>query len=185
MELNMPIDKVAQYDDLIEESAKEFNVPANLIRAVIRQESSGDPNAVGPRTKYGVARGLMQVMDSATDEVAKMGVKVTDPFDPKQNIRAGAAYLAINIKRVKKAWKTDDPNDLYRMAAGAYHSGIGNLQEKGYDTSQLGPQGQNYVKKVMANFSTYSEMLDSGYPVEDRANAIESLASKKKPSTSA
>lgn len=185
MELDMPIDKVSQYDDLIEDAAKEFNLPPNLIRAVIRQESSGNANATGPQTKYGVARGLMQIMQSATDEVAKMGIKVTDPYDPKQNIRAGAAYLAKNIERVKKTWKGEDTSDLYSKALGAYHSGIGNLTKVGYDVSKLGPQGRAYVKKVMKNFSTYSELLDDNYPIEDRANAIDALASQKKPSTSA
>lgn len=185
MELDMPIDKVSQYDDIIEDAAKEFNLPPNLIRAVIRQESSGNANATGPQTKYGVARGLMQIMQSATDEVAKMGIKVTDPYDPKQNIRAGAAYLAKNIERVKKTWKGEDANDLYSKALGAYHSGIGNLTKVGYDVSKLGPQGRAYVKKVMKNFSTYSELLDDNYPIEDRANAIDALASQKKPSTSA
>jgi hypothetical protein len=185
MELDMPIDKVSQYDDLIEDAAKEFNLPPNLIRAVIRQESSGDANATGPQTKYGVARGLMQIMQSATDEVAKMGIKVTDPYDPKQNIRAGAAYLAKNIERVKKTWNGEDTSDLYSKALGAYHSGIGNLTKVGYDVSKLGPQGRAYVKKVMKNFSAYSELLDDNYPIEDRANAIDALASQKKPSTSA
>lgn len=69
---------------LIESAAKERGVETRLLRAVIEQESAFYPCAVSPKG----AQGLMQLMPSTAEELA-----VSDPFDPKQNIQAGAKYL--------------------------------------------------------------------------------------------
>lgn len=77
----MPAD---QLDRLIEKSSKRESLDPELIRAVINQESGNRPCAV---SEMG-AQGLMQLMpDTASD----LGVR--DPFDPKENVEAGAKLL--------------------------------------------------------------------------------------------
>jgi predicted GNAT family acetyltransferase len=71
--------------EIIDEAAKEFGIPPSILHAQARQESQLNPKAVNPRSG---AKGVMQLMDPTAKE---LGVK--DPFDPEENIPAGARYL--------------------------------------------------------------------------------------------
>lgn len=73
----------------IDEAARRFRVPAAWIRAVMRAESAHDVRAVSSAG----AMGLMQVMPETWLELrARYGLG-RDPFDARDNILAGAAYL--------------------------------------------------------------------------------------------
>jgi hypothetical protein len=75
--------------DHIAEAARRFGVPAAWIQAVMAAESAGDARAVSPKG----AMGLMQIMPDTWSELrARYGLG-RDPFDPRDNILAGAAYL--------------------------------------------------------------------------------------------
>ena len=77
------------FADFVAEAAQRFGVPALWINAVMAQESGGDVRAV---SRQG-AMGLMQIMpDTWQDLRSRHGLGV-DPFDPRDNILAGAAYL--------------------------------------------------------------------------------------------
>ncbi|WP_442920201.1 lytic transglycosylase domain-containing protein [Mesorhizobium sp. WSM4935] len=73
----------------ISEASHRFGVPAALIRAVMRQESAGDARAVSSAG----ARGLMQIMPATWDDLRARWSLGADPFDPRDNILAGTAYL--------------------------------------------------------------------------------------------
>ena len=116
------------YSDIINAMATKYGVPANLIKAVIMAESSGDPNA-----KSGVgAQGLMQLMPATAK-----GLGVKDSFDPAQNIEGGAKYLGMLLKRY-------DGDSSKTLAA--YNWGMGNVERKGMDS--LPTETQKYVPKV-------------------------------------
>ena len=77
------------YAGLIADAARRFQLPAALIRAVMRIESGGNRRAVSPAG----AMGLMQLMPEtwATFRIRyRLG---RDPFDPHDNIFAAAAFL--------------------------------------------------------------------------------------------
>lgn len=80
---------VTSYAAFIDEAAQRFELPASWIRAVLRAESGGDPRAVSPAC----AMGLMQIMPATWDELRVHHGLGTDPFDPRDNILAGTAYL--------------------------------------------------------------------------------------------
>lgn len=80
---------VTSYAAFIDEAAQRFELPASWIRAVLRAESGGDPRAVSPAG----AMGLMQIMPATWDELRVHHGLGADPFDPRDNILAGAAYL--------------------------------------------------------------------------------------------
>lgn len=80
---------VTSYAALIGEAAQRFELPASWIRAVLRAESGGDPRAVSSAG----AMGLMQIMPATWEELRIHHGLGADPFDPRDNILAGAAYL--------------------------------------------------------------------------------------------
>ena len=74
----------------VAEASKRFGVPEHWIRAVRQIESAGDPRAVSSAG----AMGLMQIMPGTWAELRSRYRLGRDPFDPRDNILAGAAYLA-------------------------------------------------------------------------------------------
>jgi soluble lytic murein transglycosylase-like protein len=80
---------IEQWQSVIAEAARRFDIPASWIRAVMLAESGGDPHAVSPKG----AMGLMQIMPGTWGELrAQLGLG-NDPSDPRDNILAGAAFL--------------------------------------------------------------------------------------------
>jgi soluble lytic murein transglycosylase-like protein len=118
----------SSYDNLIQQSAEKYGVSAGLIKAVMDVESGGNPNVV---SKAG-AMGLMQLMPSNASENG-----VSDPFDPAQNIDAGAKDLSKLLSLY---------NGNLDLALSAYNAGPGAVNK--YGGTPPYPETQNYVKKV-------------------------------------
>ncbi len=73
----------------IDEAARRFSIPAAWIRAVMRAESAGDVRAISSAG----AMGLMQIMPDTWAELRVRHRLGRDPYDPRDSILAGAAYL--------------------------------------------------------------------------------------------
>lgn len=71
-------------DSIIEEAARRHSVDTNLVRSLIKVESNFNPRAVSSKG----AMGLMQLMPATA-----RGLKVSNPFDPQQNVDAGVRHL--------------------------------------------------------------------------------------------
>ncbi len=104
---------LARFAAEIREAAERFGVDPDLIRAVILQESGGDPRA---RSRKG-ARGLMQILDGTARELG-----LRRPFDPRENILAGTRYLADLLER--------NGGDL-ALALASYNAGPGAVARHG------------------------------------------------------
>lgn len=118
-----------RYDALIVDHANRNNVRPDLVRAVIQVESAFNSTAVSPKG----AMGLMQLMPATAREF-----DVGNPFDPRENIRAGVAYLRRLLDRY-------DGNE--ELALAAYNAGPGAVDRYG---ERVPPyrETQNYVSKV-------------------------------------
>lgn len=81
-----PADPIAAY---VTEASQRFGIPAAWIRAVMRVESAGDVRAI---SRAG-AMGLMQIMPDTWAALRRRLSLGNDPYDPRDNILAGAAYL--------------------------------------------------------------------------------------------
>lgn len=87
--------RLLKYDRLIKKASNTFNIPCEIIKAVIMAESGGDNYAKAKTTS---AKGLMQTIDStfslARKNLEKKGIKIpNDPFNPESSIMAGSWYL--------------------------------------------------------------------------------------------
>jgi soluble lytic murein transglycosylase-like protein len=113
----------------IQGAARAQSLEPKLIRAVIEQESGFRPCAVSVKG----AQGLMQLMPATAT-----GLGVEDPFDPKENIEAGAHYLKQLLDKYE--------GNLAR-ALGAYNSGPGSVDQAG-DVPEI-RETQDYVKAIL------------------------------------
>ena len=73
----------------VREAASRYGVPEQWIREVMRQESAGQEQAVSSAG----AMGLMQIMPDTYDDLRQRYALGSDPFEPHDNIMAGAAYI--------------------------------------------------------------------------------------------
>ena len=119
----------AQLNPIVNEAAQKQGVSADLILAVIDQESAARPCAISFRG----AQGIMQLMPATAGQF-----DVQDPFDPKQNIEAGAKLLKILLDKYD--------NDL-SLVLGAYNAGSGRVDREGGIPPI--PETLNYVSEIL------------------------------------
>ena len=90
-----PSQLLNRWDGLISEASQRFHVPKAWIRAVMARESGGRTMLAEnqPIVSHAGAVGLMQVLPETYDEMAAEHGLGKNPFEPRDNIMAGAAYL--------------------------------------------------------------------------------------------
>lgn len=132
----------ADWENLIQESAKNYGVPPTLLKAVLQQESGFNSSAIGKAVKnkktgkISYAQGVAQFMPDTAQE---LGVK--DPFDPGEAIPKQAKYLRQLLDNNK--------GDISK-ALNIYSGGMGAPYVKQvYDKYQkLGGDPQQFVPMV-------------------------------------
>lgn len=118
------------YDSIIEEAAQRYGVDKDLIKAVIKQESNYNTDAISRRG----AVGLMQLMPSTADS---MGIAIESLTDAKTNIFAGTRYLSEMLSKYNG--RTDLALSAYNAGPGAVKDRVPNIAEtKDYVTRILG-----------------------------------------------
>lgn len=120
--------------DHITEAAKRFAIPERWIRAVMQAESDHDPLAVSPKG----AVGLMQIMPATWQELRIRHGLGDDPYDPGDNILAGAAYIA-------------ELHDLYGSPGflAAYNAGPGRYEKHLVTSDPLPAETVAYMAKII------------------------------------
>jgi soluble lytic murein transglycosylase-like protein len=123
----------SSFKDMIEDAARQHDLDPNLLHAMIKVESGYNPQALSAKG----ARGLMQLMP---DTARRFGV--SDAFNPKENIRAGAEY----IQWLLKLFRGD-----VELALAGYNAGEQAVIRAGYRIPDYG-ETQKYVPRVLAHY---------------------------------
>ncbi|PMK03633.1 membrane-bound lytic murein transglycosylase MltC [Vibrio sp. 10N.261.55.A7] len=117
-----------KYADIVRRASKRYDIPEDLIYAIIKTESSFNPYAVSWANAYG----LMQVVPkTAGRDVFKLVKKKSgEPtpeylFDPEKNIDTGTAYFYILKNRYLK--DINNPLSLEYSMISAYNGGAGGV----------------------------------------------------------
>jgi len=123
---------------ILQRAGREFDIDPLLLASVAHVESHFKPMAA---SKKG-AKGLMQLRSVVTEVLG-----VVDPWDPYENIMAGAAYLRTCFVRY-----ADHANSTY-LALAAYNIGPGSVQK--LTTSDA---GERFVKKVLLVYNALTDV---------------------------
>lgn len=123
----------------VQDASEKYGVSANLILAVIKQESDFNPTDVSSAG----AQGLMQLMPC---NVSSLGI--SDPYNIEQNIDGGTRLLKEGLDRY---------NGDLTMTLMAYNAGSGTMQSRGVtsasDLYKMPAETRNYVPKVLGYYN--------------------------------
>jgi soluble lytic murein transglycosylase-like protein len=129
-----------RYNEVIREAATLYQIPEELVRAVIKVESDYDPRAV---SRAG-AQGLMQLMPETAQRM-----QVRDIMDPRENILGGVRYLRVLANMF---------NGNLQLTLAGYNAGENAVVKHGgippFDETE------DYVVKVLAYYRRYRETRD-------------------------
>ena len=127
-------------DAIIAENAKRYGVENALIRAIIRQESNFNPNAINPKDP---SYGLMQIMPILAQDfgIVKEWMNPTEAEvamikQPSTNVQIGTWFLAKLLKKYPQG-----------VAIQMY-----NVGEAGYNS---GHRAAEYLSKVTGYYNEY------------------------------
>lgn len=140
------------------EASQRFGLPAHWIYAVLRAESAGERRAVSAAG----AMGLMQLMPRTwARQRQRLGLG-NDPFDPRDNILAGTAYLR-------------EMYDSFGSSGflAAYNAGPGRYQEWRDKGRPLPAETRAYVARIAPSLQA-GDMVQEGSPASGMQQTIAS-----------
>ena len=152
------------FSPLIENIAEDEGIPASFVRAIAREESSFDPEAVSWARAYGL---VQLIMPTAKRFATELGVKATPRTlqKPEVNLKIGARYMA---------WLWNRLNENPALVPSAYNAGEGAvrrwleedatrpldvfIEEIPYDETR------RYTRRVLQTYGVYQWLADEQLP---------------------
>ena len=130
---------MARWEPAIQDASRKFKIPAQWIRAVMRQESGGRTMLAEdlPIVSSTGAMGVMQLMPGTYAEMAAQYGLGADPHNARDNILAGAAYL----KWLKSKYG-------YPAMFAAYNDGPGNIEDHLRRGHPLPAETRGYIAHI-------------------------------------
>lgn len=141
---------------IFQKAADTYGVSVSLLTAMAKQESNFQANA----TSKSGAMGIMQLMPSTASYFG-----CTDPYDPEQNIMAGAQYISQLLEKY---------NGDTSLALAAYNAGSGNVDK--YGGIPPFKETQNYVARI-TGYMQEGVTLPDGTAVASNSSAYSASGS--------
>jgi hypothetical protein len=154
-------DLIDRWEPYIEEASRRFAVPQDWIRAVIRIESGGRTVLLGePITSAAGAMGVMQLMRHTYDEMRERHDLGPNPYNVRDNILAGTAYLRELYARFG-----------YPKLFAAYNAGPGRLADHLFHGARLPAETRAYLGGVVKQISKTCIVVRRGPNSHQRGGA--------------
>jgi len=128
-----------QLEQALYTAADSYGIDREIAWRQIKQESGFDPNAVGPPTRYGTAKGIAQFIDSTARDYG-----LTNPFDPIASLEAYGKYMRALLRMF---------GGDYAKAVGGYNWGPGNVQKA------AAQYGSNWLAHAPAETRNYVAVI--------------------------
>ena len=125
----------SRFEQHIRDAAALYQIPVELVRAVIKVESNFDPRAISRAN----AHGLMQLIPETAERML-----VKDIYDPRENIFGGTRHLRVLANMF---------NGDLELTLASYNAGEGAVMR--YGGIPPYPETQDYVAKVLAHYRSY------------------------------
>lgn len=148
-----------EYSEYVKKYSEEYDVDKYLIFAIIKAESNFEQDAVSHRE----AKGLMQLMYSTAEEIAKkINIQLNEEniLEPDININLGTKYISMLIQKYGNI----------NLALAAYNAGSGNvdnwiekgtLKSDGSDIENVPfTETNNYVRKILRDYEIYKQIYE-------------------------
>jgi membrane-bound lytic murein transglycosylase B len=134
-----PSQLILRWKPLVARASRRAGVPVAWINAVMRVESGGRTMLTNtqPMVSSKGALGLMQVLPETYQDMRAQYRLGPDPFDPRDNISAGAGYLR---------WLRGKYG--YPAMFAAYNAGPGQIDDVLGGSKRLPAETQSYVARV-------------------------------------
>jgi soluble lytic murein transglycosylase-like protein len=151
--------------ELLARAAVHNGLPPGIVQSVAKAESGYNVKAVSPKG----AIGLMQLMPGTAAALN------ADPYDPAQNVEAGARYLRELLLKYQ-----NDPHQVTKALA-AYNAGPGAVDKyKGVPPYRETIQ---YVNRVVKDYATHTAATPSDQPASPAAPEGSSPVAPLQPET--
>ena len=145
------------YKEYVEKYSAEYEVDKYLVYSIIKAESNFKEESISNKG----AKGLMQLMPSTAEEIAKkieIQLDENNILNPQININLGTKYISNLIKKYENIG----------LALAAYNAGSGNvdswiekgiLDSNGTNLEEIPyVETNNYVRKILRDFKIYKEI---------------------------
>ena len=154
-----------EYEHIVRGHARQYELDAALLAAVIYRESKFDSDA---RSSSG-AIGLMQLLPDTAQGIAELTggrrFKVDDLYDPEINVRYGSFYL----RRLLRKYENQ------RLALAAYNAGQANVDRwlaEGREEIPF-PETEEFVDNVLETREVYARAYADELGLNDDSDAPE------------
>ncbi|MGH3038415.1 MAG: lytic transglycosylase domain-containing protein, partial [Gaiellaceae bacterium] len=148
-----------EYDHIVRGHARQYDLDAALLAAVIYRESKFDSDA---RSSSG-AIGLMQLLPDTAQGIAQLTggnrFRVDDLYDPEINVRYGSFYLRRLLRKYENR----------RLALAAYNAGQANVDrwlDEGREDIPF-PETEEFVENVLDTRELYARAYADELGLED------------------
>lgn len=173
------------YRPLVEDAARKVDLPASFVRAIAREESSFDPNAVSPANAYG----LIQLIRPTARTYAGPLKLPSDPDslkNPEINLRIGTSFMRSLFDRYQQN---------AAIVPAAYNAGPGAadrwLRERGHlnldEWVETIPymETRKYTRRVLQSYGVYAWLDEGRVPplskTLPRSGSAERVAEREEP----
>jgi len=159
-----PAELINRWDPYIKEASTRYSIPEKWIRTIISIESGGHTMWFGkPITSNAGAMGVMQLEPGTYNEMSTRNGLGSNPYDVRDNILAGTAYLRELYNRYG-----------YPRLFEAYNAGPGVLEQHIMRGMRLPAETVNYVRMAVmgtASPAAAKKAVAEALDVEAKAKA--------------